>query len=156
MSIWTSFRPLKERQYAGEYQLFDGRRQRPGFVKIQWSGRTRTDIAAMPKPEPVHDDWWEVVEPTEAVLQRLFPRDGVHAIGDYELLFAIQSTAAMPEWRSKGATILKGVLRDRAGSIVLLTSHSRPPTLAHRPSVGGGWFVLKADTIAPALFWRFF
>lgn len=156
MNTWTSFRPLKARQYSGEYQLFDGRRRRPGFVKIQWSGRSRSDIAALPKPDAVHDDWWEVLEPSETLLHRLFPRDGVHPVGDYELLFAIQSTDRMPAWRSKGAKILKGVLRDRTGYIVLLTSHSRPPALAHQSSVDGKWFVLKADTIAPALFWRFF
>lgn len=158
-SIWKSLRPLQEKQYSGEYQLFDGTRKRPGFVKTQWTGRSYSAIAQLAKPPANAEqaNWWSTVEPSDTLLRRLFPNTTVHSVNDYELLFCIQSTPNMPEWRNKGATILKGVLKNkRTNAIVLLTSHSVEPTPKWVQSIDDGWHVLTADTIAPPLLWGYF
>ena len=158
-TMWKSFRPLQDKQYIGEYQLFDGHRIRPGFVKVQWQGRTYNDIAQLVKPaaDVERENWWCVVEPSDSLLRRLFPTTKGYSVTNYELLYCIQSTAQMPAWRNKGATILKGVLKDkRTNTIVLLTSHSVKPSLKSVPSVSDGWYVLTADTIAPPLLWSYF
>jgi hypothetical protein len=158
-TIWKSLRPLQDTQYAGEYQLFDGNRVRPGFVKTQWTGRSYNDIAQLVKP-PADDEranWWHSIQPTDTILRRLFPNDNKHSIADYKLLYCIESTPNMPQWRNKGAIILKGVLKNKSTSdIVLLASHSTAPDYQSQLSVAGDWHVLTADTVGPPLLWGYF
>lgn len=150
MSIWTSLRMIKDKAYNGEYHLYDNERIRPGWVGIQWHGRTLGSIRRIPKPPLGGSDAdWTLLKPSVDLLHKVFPNVKERSVSCYELVMAFQKES--PD----GAIIIKAAIRNSStDEIVLLTAYNRVPPTATKYSITDGWYVLTSDMIAPAIFWH--
>jgi hypothetical protein len=101
------------------------------------------EIPVDPTSEP-----WDAAPTDLSTLEKLLP--ATIPVAEYKLLFAFQHI-------KDGKTIIKGAVQHRTtNKVANLTTHSQIPADAHVLSHVGGYYVNKADMVAPLCFWNAF
>jgi len=101
------------------------------------------EIPVDPTSEP-----WDAAPMDTSTLEKLLP--ATIPVAEYKLLFAFQHI-------KDGKTIIKGAVQHlTTNKIANLTTHSQIPADAYVLSHVGGYYVNKADMVAPLCFWNAF
>jgi hypothetical protein len=129
----------------GMYHIPPGASLRAGPTK--WD-RSLADLQLLVIPTDPESIPWDAAPTDLSTLEKLLPAS--IPVADYKLLFAFQRV-------KDGRTIIKGAVQHRTThKIANLTTHSQIPENAHVSSHVGGYYVNKADMVAPLCFWNAF
>ena len=130
--------------YKGSYHIPHGASVRAGPTK--WD-RSLADLQSLVIPTDPESIAWDTVNDS-STLEKLLPASV--PVVDYKLLFAFQRV-------KDGRTIIKGAVQHRTtNKIANLTTHSQIPENAHVSSHVVGYYVNRADMVAPLCFWNAF
>jgi hypothetical protein len=130
---------------GGMYHIPHGASVRAGPTK--WD-RSLADLQSLVIPTDLESIPWDAALMDSSTLEKLLP--ATVPIAEYKLLFAFQRV-------KDGRTIIKGAVQHRTtNKVANLTTHSQIPENAHVLSHVGGYYVNKADMVAPLCFWNAF
>jgi len=131
--------------YKGSYHIPHGESVRAGPTK--WD-HSLEDLRLLEIPTDPESIAWDAAPNDPSTLEKLLP--ATIPVAEYKLLFAFQHV-------KDGKTIIKGAVQHRTThKVANLTTHSQIPADTHVPSHVGGYYVNKADMVAPLCFWNAF
>lgn len=88
----------------------------------------------------------------QSVKRKIFPKCREAFIDDYILMRAIKKTM---DYGEIGSEVIKAILFHKlTGKYLFLTGHNVKPSEKYHDAVENGWFVYKANMVAPIGFWE--
>ena len=128
--------------YKSSYHIPHGASVRAGPTK--WD-HVLEELRLLEIPEDPESEAWDSAPMDISTLEKLLPAS--QPVAEYKLLFAFQRV-------NDERTIIKGSVQHRiTGHVANLTTHSQIPKDSYVPSRIEGYYVNKADMVAPLCFW---